>query len=167
VIYVLLVFIKRDRGMELVKCALQTPTLKLTVPVVNAILVIRGQTTANVFSALWQHTKTFLVVLLATIAFLTLTLVLLARTKAIVYVMQDTRVQVKTIVLHVHWARQKHMGLAIVLDVFKICSQILIACVSAMLVTESLTTHALLVKKALTNQRLVICLLQLQIVIQW
>jgi hypothetical protein len=81
--------------------------------------------------------------------------------------MQDTRVQGKTIVLHVHWARQKHMGLAIVLDVFKICSQILRACVSAMLVTESLTTHALLVKKAHTNQRSAIRLLQLQIVIQW
>jgi hypothetical protein len=81
--------------------------------------------------------------------------------------MQDTRVQGKTIVLHVHWARQKHMGLAIVLDVLKICSQILRACVSAMLVTESLTTHALLVKKAHTNQRSAIRLLQLQIVIQW
>lgn len=91
-----------------------------------------GQTTANVFSVSRESTKTLLVVYRVTIACLILALCLPVQTKAIVCAMQDTRVTVwKTIVLHVHSAKQKITVVASVLHVSKICSQIPIACVSA------------------------------------
>ena len=57
--YVLLVFTRRDLVMGLARRALQTLTLKSGAPVVNAMLVTQGRTTANAYSVSRANTKTF------------------------------------------------------------------------------------------------------------